>query len=1356
MNKLKVLFGITLLIVSFMFIGYPRMIAYSEGGGTTYVTPTVVAPSTTTAVQQTTTTVSQTTQTSGYCGPRTTTVLSVYPTGCKSPSSCVENTYVQTDVTITLSGGNPQCYFPIGYTYYPDIRYKNVYYTGTVSGEGSHTLTYYSTHSAGTITSMAEAGSGVYYSTGTVTMIFSPKPNAAPVISAFTVTPSSGIEPLAVTFSGSATDAEGDPLTYTLIFDTTNTAVNVTGTINVVLSVLGTHTYNIGSHTARLIVKDATNTASIDTTVIVSSNHAPAITAFTATPAAGTDPITSVFRGSATDADGDSLTYTLIFDTANTAANATGTINSVLSVLNSHTYHVGNYTARLIVRDATHTVSADAFVYVFANHAPVIGTFTATPSSGYQPMIVEFDGSATDIDGDALTYTLIFDSTNTAVNVTGSISSVTSLLANHIYSGGVYTAELLVSDGINEVTATTGITVAFNVAPVIKAFTATPNSGKEPLTVNFDGAATDTDGDPLTYTLIFDTSDTTANATGTMLSTLSALGSHVYLTGTYIAELIVSDGIDEATATAGITVLPNTAPAITAFIAAPSSGREPLTVNFDGSATDADLDTLTYTLIFDTADASVNATGTITDVISALGTHVYAAGTYTPKLIVSDGIAETTATISVTSNANQIPVIIAFTATPSSGKDPLNVLFEGSATDADNDPLTYTLMFDNTDNMFNVTGTINDVLSALGSTIYPMGTYTAELIVSDGIAETNAAVSIDVAPNNAPVITSFTATPSSGRQPLMVTFNGSATDADGNPLTYIILFDIYNPIFNATGTITDIDSVLTNYIYYSAGAYDIYLVVSDGISETTAPLTINVVANNAPIIDVFAATPISGYNSLTAMFNGNATDADGEPLTYTLIYDVNVPSVNDTGVINSTDSILGSHTYTTGVYTAQLTVSDGITDTVSTTPITVLFNSPPVSSFIANATSGIIPFDVVVDGSWSYDTDGSIDHFSWRILEPDGNVYYSNGSGIPYGFTYTFTKSGIHIWSLNVWDDKGTNITSQKTIDAFDVNLVINSFNTTDNSGTVPFTTEFIVNFSGQLPVNYTLFCDITNTSWNYTGELNSTPGSVGNCTYAIPGDYTAQVDLSNQFANASTQFIVHVLTVPTAPASGGGGSSGIVLGVPNLTITILGAISYLGFHPSYALNGTRLYSFDPDTNTTIITLRIVNLANHNRTLAIKDIIPKDMATSLADVQVIPFPNTLYNLDPEIGWNVTLVPQQVFEIKYIFHKYIPYARFDAMAMPEIKEIYGGKETVVSPSTKTTTTGITGLVIGALGNPMIGGIVLIAIILALLAFTETGKRYVKTAKNKTSRVLSDFADELKEPEDGRAQKRPAKK
>lgn len=84
------------------------------------------------------------------------------------------------------------------------------------------------------------------------------------------------------------------------------------------------------------------------------------------------------------------------------------------------------------------------------------------------------------------------------------------------------------------VTYTTGGGGGGNQPPSITTATATPTSGVSPLTVNFTGAATDPEGNPLTYTWTFGDGQTASGATV----------SHAYAaSGTYTALLSVSDGV---------------------------------------------------------------------------------------------------------------------------------------------------------------------------------------------------------------------------------------------------------------------------------------------------------------------------------------------------------------------------------------------------------------------------------------------------------------------------------------------------------------------------------------------------------------------------------------------------------------------------------------------------------------------------------------------------------------------------------------------------------------------------------------------------------------------------------------------
>ena len=119
-----------------------------------------------------------------------------------------------------------------------------------------------------------------------------------------------------------------------------------------------------------------------------------------------------------------------------------------------------------------------------------------------------------------------------------------------------------------------------NQPPQITTATANPRAGVSPLTVQFNGAATDPDNDPLEYLWLF----------GDGVQALGATVSHDYnQSGSYQARLQVSDAENTTTLDPPITITVGSAPQVT--IDEPLDGslfRAGDTINFAATATDAD------------------------------------------------------------------------------------------------------------------------------------------------------------------------------------------------------------------------------------------------------------------------------------------------------------------------------------------------------------------------------------------------------------------------------------------------------------------------------------------------------------------------------------------------------------------------------------------------------------------------------------------------------------------------------------------------------------------------------------------------------------------------------------------------
>lgn len=170
-------------------------------------------------------------------------------------------------------------------------------------------------------------------------------------------TPSSGLAPLSVAFSGTgSSDPDGDPLTFSWAFGDGATATGASIS----------HVYGVaGTYTAVLTVADG-NGGSNSMSVIIAVNtpplpNRPPTASITATPISGSAPLTVAFSGTgSTDPDGDPLTFSWNY--------GDGTTGTGLTV--NHVYTLaGTYTAVLTVSDGrggTTTASS---------------TITATPSS---------------------------------------------------------------------------------------------------------------------------------------------------------------------------------------------------------------------------------------------------------------------------------------------------------------------------------------------------------------------------------------------------------------------------------------------------------------------------------------------------------------------------------------------------------------------------------------------------------------------------------------------------------------------------------------------------------------------------------------------------------------------------------------------------------------------------------------------------------------------------------------------------------------------------------------------------------------------------------------------------------------
>jgi len=205
----------------------------------------------------------------------------------------------------------------------------------------------------------------------------------------------------------------------------------------------------------RAVSADAAgNTATSPGSSFRTSNVAPAVSSFTASPASGTAPLQVQLTASVTDSDGSITGYEWDFDGDGVYDESTAS-SSVM-----HTYSTaGTYSARVRAKDngGAYAVSSPEAVTVStaANKPPIIVSILGTVSQSGSNTSVTFNVSASDPNGVIVKFEWDFDGNGTVDAVT------TSAPALYSYSSpGTYSPVVTVTDNHGaRATATTTVEV---------------------------------------------------------------------------------------------------------------------------------------------------------------------------------------------------------------------------------------------------------------------------------------------------------------------------------------------------------------------------------------------------------------------------------------------------------------------------------------------------------------------------------------------------------------------------------------------------------------------------------------------------------------------------------------------------------------------------------------------------------------------------------------------------------------------------------------------------------------------------------------------------------------------------------
>jgi PKD repeat protein/sugar lactone lactonase YvrE len=149
---------------------------------------------------------------------------------------------------------------------------------------------------------------------------------------------------------------------------------------------------------------------------------------------------------------------------------------------------------------------------------------------------------------------------------------------------------------------------------------------------------------------------------------------------------------------------------------------------------------------------------------------------------------------------------------------------------------------------------------------------------------------------------------------------------------------------------------------------------------------------------------------------------------------------------------------------------------------------------------------VLLDGTGSSDTDGTIDQYEWDF-EDDGTYDYISASP---AHSHTYTQEGAYTIRLRVTDNAGS--TAEATATAI-ISSPVAGFTASTTSGSAPLT----VNFTDS-----SVFCDpITTYAWDFDFETN--PGTATSTDqhpthiYSTAGTYTVKLTVTDSGGGLGT-----------------------------------------------------------------------------------------------------------------------------------------------------------------------------------------------------------------------------------------------
>jgi hypothetical protein len=529
---------------------------------------------------------------------------------------------------------------------------------------------------------------------------------------------------------------------------------------------------------------------------------------------------------------------------------------------------VHDITLRAIDSDS---LQGSATVSVTVNALPTAPTVSLSPSPAHttDDLVATASGSSDPDGSGSISYGYAWYEDGTL----SSSSSSATFPASATTKGSEYRVVVTPSDGTGEgPSAEASLTVA-NSAPVIGAATITPSSGVTTRTsLGCTATATDPDGDSPGMSYAW-SGDAGALGSGTSLD----LDTGITSPGDTITCTATATDDDGATATSTDTVtVDNTDPVLGTVSISPSSGvTTSSTLVCSASASDADGGTPTLAYAWTHGATSLGSSSSLT-----LDPGTSSPGdTITCTVTASDahgGSDSGAASVSVRNSAPSVATVSITPAVPFAD-DTLSCSYTGYS-DPDGDP-------DASSFAWTVEGVAAGTGSSLAGAFGRDDAVTCTVTPSDGSA-TGTPVSATVTIRNTPpVLTAVSLSPTTATTDTTLAAAVSATDLDGDTVTYSYAWSVDGSAVAATGSslsgVSWFDKHQTVQLTVTPGDG-----TDSGASVSSSVVTVLNTPPEAPSLGIDPAAPREGFEDLLCEVVAASHDDDGDGVSYTMSWEV--------------------------------------------------------------------------------------------------------------------------------------------------------------------------------------------------------------------------------------------------------------------------------------------------------------------------------------------------------------------------------------------------------------------------------------------------------------------------------------